>query len=406
MPAARSYVLVDVGTGNVLAGYNERVPLPPASLTKVLTALIAVTYLPPSAMVTATQSTENVYPNRVGMEVGKPWPLSDVLHALIIMSANDAAYAIAGRISGQVSAFGSVMQRSAAQIGMTDHPVFHDPAGLDASMGIDGGNEASARDLAIAGRDLLSVPELAKIADEDTYYFVDPEGKPHWLPGTNHFFLAGYPGAIGIKTGFTDAAGACVMEAARKHGRTMLAVVLNGYNPNETAIDLLNQGFATPVNAEPTADHLPEVTLPYRPLPVRFQARKAAPGRGAASQARAAASKVEPGPPQVRRGHSGRAARGGFGAVAGSWPGRLLLMISGLAAMYAWFEAARGARARRRRAVLQPYGQDQASTLTKTYGRPLGLLKSRRARRSSHRRRQRLLDGYRRQEELSRSSRR
>jgi D-alanyl-D-alanine carboxypeptidase len=74
------------------------------------------------------------------------------------------------------------MDRSAAQIGMQDSPVFHDPAGLDGTEGFDGGNFVSARDLAIAGRDLLSVPELARIVTEQSYHFVDPKGEAHWIP--------------------------------------------------------------------------------------------------------------------------------------------------------------------------------------------------------------------------------
>ncbi|HYA45017.1 MAG TPA: hypothetical protein VED59_05380, partial [Acidimicrobiales bacterium] len=139
LPAAASYVLVDVGTGNVLAGYNERLPLPPASLTKVLTALIAVAYLPATATVTATAASELVYPDRVGMEVGRPWPLRETLQALLVMSANDSAYALAQRVSGSLQAFGALMQRSARQIGMADSPIFHDPAGLDGTEGVGGG---------------------------------------------------------------------------------------------------------------------------------------------------------------------------------------------------------------------------------------------------------------------------
>ena len=265
VPHASSYVLVDVDTGNVIAGYNEHLRLSPASLTKVLTALIAVTYLKPTAGVAGTTVSEDVYPNRVGMEKGVAWPLPEVLQSLLVFSANDAAYAIADRISGTLRGFAPVMERSAAQIGMIDDPVFHDPAGLDGPLGFEDGNLVSARDMAIAGRDLLAVPELAQIVKEKNYRFVDPKGHLVWLPSMNFTFLDSYPGAIGIKTGFTDRAGVCLMAAATHGKRTMLAVVMNGYNPTETAIDLLNQGFDTPVAAEPTNDRLPLRVLPSPP---------------------------------------------------------------------------------------------------------------------------------------------
>jgi serine-type D-Ala-D-Ala carboxypeptidase (penicillin-binding protein 5/6) len=279
VPQARSYVLVDLNTGDVLAGYNERLRVPPASLTKVLVALIAIGYLSPDEGVAGTTVSEDVYPNRVGMEKGVPWPLPEVLQSLLVYSANDAAYAIADRISGTLRAFAPVMERSAQQIGMEDDPLFRDPAGLDGPMGYQGGNLVSARDLAIAGRDLLGVPELAQIVREKNYHFVDPKGQLHWLPSMDFTFLDTYPGAIGIKTGFTDRAGDCLMAAATRGKRTMLAVVMNGYNPTQTAIDLLNQGFATPVSAEPTADRLPPPKLPSPPKVIHLVpvlARKAA----------------------------------------------------------------------------------------------------------------------------------
>jgi D-alanyl-D-alanine carboxypeptidase (penicillin-binding protein 5/6) len=94
VPEATSYVLVDVNTGNVLAGYDERLPVRPASLTKVLTALIAVSYLPTKASVKGTKVSWSAYPNTVGIEVGVAWPLGEVLQSLLVMSANDAAYAM------------------------------------------------------------------------------------------------------------------------------------------------------------------------------------------------------------------------------------------------------------------------------------------------------------------------
>ncbi len=270
VPHATSYVLVDLNTGNVLAGYNEHLRLPPASLTKVLVALIVITYLSPNEGVPGTTVSEDVYPNRVGIEKGVAWPLPEILQSLLVYSANDAAYAIADRVSGTLRAFAPVMERSALQIGMSDDPLFRDPAGLDGPMGFEGGNLVSARDLAIAGRDLLGVPELARIVREENYHFVDPKGRLKWLPSMDFSFLDTYPGAIGIKTGFTDRAGDCLMAAATRNKRTMLAVVMNGYNPTQTASDLLNQGFATPVSAERTTDRLPPERLPSRPKVVHI----------------------------------------------------------------------------------------------------------------------------------------
>jgi D-alanyl-D-alanine carboxypeptidase len=370
LPASAAYVLVDVNTGNVLAADNEHLRLPPASLTKVLTALIAVNYLHPGAGVPGTAESLEAYPNDVGIQKGVAWSLHDVLESLLVLSANDAAYALAQRISGSLAAFSAVMQRSAAQIGMTDSPVFHDPAGLDGTEGFEGGNLVSARDLAIAGRDLLDVPELARIVVQDSYHFVDPTGAAHYLPSMDNAFLESYPGAIGIKTGFTDKAGSCIMAAARHQGRTMLAVVMNGYNPTQSAIDLLNEGFQTPVRSEPTNDRLPPLAMP-RPdalsklsLP-HLRAHQVRPAHDL--RARAAiitGGRQAPQPPRragpVALGSGsgaigeGRAApsRHGLSSVLAAWPAQVLLYLTAAAALFALWEL---------RSLQQVYAQGRRS---------------------------------------------
>ncbi len=401
VPEATSYVLVDVNTGNVLAGYNERLRVPPASLTKVLTALIAVSYLPSNAKVLGTKVSWNAYPNTVGIEIGVAWPLNEVLQSLLVLSANDAAYAIAQRLSGSLAAFGGVMERSAQQLGMQDSPVFHDPAGLDGTEGYGGGNLVSARDLAIAGRDLLRVPELASIVTEQQYHFVDPTGVAHWLPSMDETFLESYTGAIGIKTGYTDRAGDCLMAAATRGGRTMLAVVMNGYNPTATAIDLLNEGFATPARSEPAADRLPPPALPSPPKKVTPPAHAttaaaphaAAPVRSVAEHA--SATKQPSFERTVRlRGSTAAATtvaqvkrRRGLAAVASTWLGKVLLVATGISAVWALIELLSENNLRRR--------QRRAMGSFTSAGSLLGNLQG------GKRRREQLLSSYRRHERTS-----
>jgi D-alanyl-D-alanine carboxypeptidase (penicillin-binding protein 5/6) len=262
-PPASAWVVVDVATGRVLAAHNDQAPLRPASLTKVLTALVATGWLPTNARVPVTADATTVYPDRVGMKLGQVWPLDMVMHSLLIFSANDAAYAIADRVAGSLHRFAAVMATAAAQLGMVDHPVLHDPAGLDGSEGVDGGNLISARDLAIAGRALLAQRYLANIVKLHDYSFTDPGGVAHDILSKNAAFLAAEPGAIGVKTGFTDRAGSCLMGAATQKGRTMLVVVLHGTDPLDTARLLLNKAFATPTVAEPSGQPLPPLVEPH-----------------------------------------------------------------------------------------------------------------------------------------------
>jgi D-alanyl-D-alanine carboxypeptidase len=255
-----------MNTGRVIFGQNAHDPLPPGSLTKMVTALVAVGWLRAGALVPVTPLAANVMPDKVGMTAGQNWPLNDTLQALLVFSANDAAYALAQRVSGSLSGFAATMQATAEQLGMRDHPVLRDPAGLDGNEGFEGGNLLSAWDIAIAARALMANAQLAATVRLHKLDFTGPGNVVYGLFNQNLYFLDTYPGAIGIKTGLTDAAGFCVAEAAERGGRTMLAIVLNGSSSYQTAADLLNTGFTTPVQAEPaTAPVLPPIVEPQRP---------------------------------------------------------------------------------------------------------------------------------------------
>jgi D-alanyl-D-alanine carboxypeptidase (penicillin-binding protein 5/6) len=263
-PAAAA-ILIDVDTGRVLYAANAHAPLPPGSLTKVLTAMIAYDWLPASSQIPVNAVAYNAYPDKVGMKPGQKWPLAIALHALITDSANDAAYALAIDIGGSLKGFVPIMAEAGRQIGMTDHPTIEDPAGLDGTEGWDGGNRISAWDLAVAGRDMMANPYLAAIADQQTFDFEGPDHIAYHLLSRNYHFLASYPGAIGVKTGFTDLAGYCDMEEAQKGSRKMLAVVLKSTNPDQDAAALITQGFDVPTLNEAQDPRLPEVAQPEPP---------------------------------------------------------------------------------------------------------------------------------------------
>ncbi len=338
---------MDADTGNVLDAGNDRTPLPPASLTKVITALAAVGSLPPSATDVPVSATAAAMPaSRINMKQGEVWTLNDTLYALLLSSANDAAVALAERAGGTEQGFQPIFAATAAGLGFADHPVLNDPAGLDGPQGVEGGNLVSARDLAMAARALLAQPTLAAIVATPIYYFTGPDGFHHRLTNHNEWFLTTYPGAIGVKTGYTAHAGHCLIAAARRDGRTMLAVVMNGSNPTQTAKDLLDKGFATPVGVEPAADRLPPVHL--GPPTVAGQTIPAAPPGTASPLAAHAAA------PQVRRASSvGPADR-----VWAAWPGRLVVIALAIVGLLRLRVVMRDTRRRipasRRRQVRRP----------------------------------------------------
>ena len=285
-PVTSASILVDVDTGRVLYEQNMHTPLPPGSLTKTLTAMIAADWLPGDAEVPVTPEAFNAYPDKVGMKPGQKWPLDTTLHALITDSANDAAYALAIDIGGSLQGFTSVMQAAGHQIGMSDSPVLEDPAGLDGTEGVNGGNRISVWDLAIMGRDMMANPQLAAIAAQHTYNFEGPDNIRYHIVSRNWHFLATYPGAIGIKTGYTNAAGFCDMEEAEKGGRHMEAVVLHSTNPDAVAADLITHGFSIPASSEGESPTLPAVTKPEPPALTppapAVQSPAAAPGKSLA----------------------------------------------------------------------------------------------------------------------------
>ncbi len=214
-------------------------------------------------------------------------------------------------------------------------------------------------------------------------------------------FLESYPGAIGIKTGYTDRAGDCLMAAATRGGRTMLAVVMNGYNPTATAIDLLNEGFATPASREPAADRLPPPALPSA------QKAVAPPARAAKFAAPHATTPVRSVPEHASatnrpsfertvslRGSTAAATavahvqrRQGLAAVASTWLGKVLLIATGISAVWALIELLAETNLRRRRRQTMGSFTSAGSLLSNLHG--------------GKRRREQLLASYRRHERTS-----
>ena len=256
VPPAKAWILVDADSGAVLAGAAHHDALPPASTTKLMTALVAVEKLPREAVFTVGDVAAAQPAMRIGMRTGQGWALSPALHSLLMVSANDAAYALAEAASGSLGGFATDMNAAAARYGMRDS-TFNDPAGFDDSASFQGGSRVSAYDLAIAARNVLAVPELVAIAALPEYGFQGPSGRQHRLLNHNKL-LRRYPGAIGLKTGYTRRAGHTFVGAARRDGRTMIAVVLNTDDTYGSAASLLDHGFATAPGDPGIGERLPE----------------------------------------------------------------------------------------------------------------------------------------------------
>jgi serine-type D-Ala-D-Ala carboxypeptidase (penicillin-binding protein 5/6) len=236
----RSGLLFDVNTGQVLWSKNPTDVLPIASLTKMMTALLVATHTRPSDTVLITHDALNYTGSGVGLlPLGKRVPLVALLYGLLLPSGNDAAIALADDVAGTQQRFISLMNAKAHALALKcTH--YTTVSGI-----VDRGNHSCAEDLALIAHLVLEQPLLAKVVASRSAIVPFPiKGGKLFLYNNNPLLVTGYPGTNGVKTGFTDAAGVCLVATARR-GRTWLGVVLlHSGNTGAQAEQLLNAGFA------------------------------------------------------------------------------------------------------------------------------------------------------------------
>lgn len=242
LPAA--FVVVDAATGAVITGLNDRVPRPPASTTKILTALVVRSRLDRDTPVRISARAASTPARKLNLEAGETWRADDLLRAMLICSCNDAAVALAEAAGGSLDGFADLSRDLSRRLGLRDGPTLRDPSGLDDEFSVGGGNLISARDLAIAARAFLADDLLASIAVAANHRFVGGDGEVHEVVNHNRL-LPLYPGAIGVKTGFTRRSGSSLVAAARRRGRTIIAVLLDSPDVYLQASQLLDIGFDT-----------------------------------------------------------------------------------------------------------------------------------------------------------------
>ena len=234
---ARYAILVDPVTGEVLWGRRSRTPAPPASLTKMLTALAVRASLDLDTVTVASKAAAAQPARRLAVRRGQKLTVEQALKALMIVSANDVAVMLAEAAGGSVARFSRAMDAESARLGLRASS-WRNPNGLDAP-----GHRSTAFDLAILARAVLQDPWLARVVRKRHAAFVSPSGRRHSLTARSRFLL-GYRGAVGVKTGFTDDAGHCLAAAATRGGRTLIAVVLHSPDNAADAGRMLDWGFA------------------------------------------------------------------------------------------------------------------------------------------------------------------
>jgi serine-type D-Ala-D-Ala carboxypeptidase (penicillin-binding protein 5/6) len=237
---ADAAILVDLNTGQTLFALNPREERPIASLTKIMTTYLVMSLTGPRETVTVGENaaTEQVVGiSNLGLQAGEEIRVEQLLYALMLQSANDAAVAVAEHLGGTVEGFVQMMNEKAAELGLAS-TMFASPNGLDDS------GYSSARDLARLTRAAYRIPEFAGIVATRVHAIPAPEGDARIVQNRNALLWL-YPGAIGVKTGFTSAAGFCVVATAVRGNERLLAVVLGEPGePFSDAAALLNYGFA------------------------------------------------------------------------------------------------------------------------------------------------------------------
>ena len=234
----RAALVFDVDDGRVLFRREPERVLPMASLTKIMTALAVTSETQPGEKVRVTPAALKYQGSGVGvLPKGKRVPLEALLNGLMLVSGNDAAIALADHVSGSERQFVRLMNEKARLWGLR---CTH----FASSHGLEKGNRSCAADLAVMTRLAMRNPRITGIVRRKEASFRFPiKGGKLYLYGHNPLIRAGYRGAVGLKTGYTDEAGRCFVGVARRDGRTLGVVLLNSPNPLKHATALLDRGF-------------------------------------------------------------------------------------------------------------------------------------------------------------------
>lgn len=226
VPATRaaSVIVIDARTGEVLYEKNADQPRPPASTQKLLTALIVAErgYLDETMTILPVDTLAQ--PTKLNVKPGETYRRIDLLRALLVKSPNDVARALARDAAGSTEAFAELMNQKARSLGAV-HSRFVNPNGLP-----DPEQYSSARDLSIIARAAYANPTIRSIVSMQQYVFRYADGRTRDLENTNKV-LKRLPYCNGMKTGYTDAAGSCLISSASRPGRDVIAVLLGHTKP-------------------------------------------------------------------------------------------------------------------------------------------------------------------------------
>lgn len=240
-----SCILMEASTGLILYEHNADEPLPPASVTKIMTLLLVMEAVDEGRLgweepVQTSEYAASMGGSQVYLEPGEEMPVWEMVKCVVVSSANDAAVALAEKVAGSEEAFVEKMNARAAELGMTN-TLFKNTNGLDDDVE---GHVTSARDIAIMSRELIT--KHPKILEYSSIWMDTIRGGEFGLTNTNRL-IRFYRGANGLKTGSTSKAKFCISATAERNGMQLIAVIMAAQTRderNEAAKKLLDYGFA------------------------------------------------------------------------------------------------------------------------------------------------------------------
>jgi serine-type D-Ala-D-Ala carboxypeptidase (penicillin-binding protein 5/6) len=249
---APSAILVDADDGRVICSKNPDAERAMASTAKIMTALLAFEALPLDTKVTASVRAASVGEQSLGLKPGNTLTVEQLLYGTLVRSANDAAFALAEAVGGNVDAFVAMMNQKAQKLSMT-HTHYANPHGLDAP-----GAQTSAADLALLARVAMQNETFRRITGTVNYSVQLPGAATPFAFRNVNLLLGSVDWVTGVKTGFTTAAGFCLVGSGVKDGHSVISVVLGEPSWNllwEESQALMEFGFQwETLDAQPIAD--------------------------------------------------------------------------------------------------------------------------------------------------------
>ncbi|MEC0664373.1 D-alanyl-D-alanine carboxypeptidase [Priestia flexa] len=228
---AKSAILIERDTGKVLYEKNSDQPLPPASMTKIMTMILIMEALDKGEItfkdkVRASEYASSMGGSQIFLEPGEEMTVNELLKGIAIGSGNDASMAMAEHLAGSEDKFVEMMNKKAKEIGLK-HTKFQNPTGLPVDD-----HYSTAHDMAMMGKELLKYEDIINYTSKYEDYLREDTDKKFWLVNTNRL-VKFYPGVDGLKTGFTGQAKYCLTATAKKGNMRVIAVVFGANTPKE-----------------------------------------------------------------------------------------------------------------------------------------------------------------------------